>query len=74
MSISDERRMFLEHDQTLGTSVYMTSQTHGQTEVQVFVFNCRTHLLFTNVQLISCNEINTLHPLLKIEIISMFYD
>ena len=39
----------------------MTSQTHGQTGVQVSVFNCGTLLILTNVQLINCNKINRLH-------------
>ena len=43
----------------------MTSQTHGQTGVKVFVFNCETHFIFTNVKLISYNKIN------RLEIISV---
>ena len=45
----------------LDLGVFLTSQSHGQTGMQVFVFICGTHLIYTNVQLINWHKINRLH-------------
>ena len=57
--------LFQKRDHSFPSS--MTSLTHGQTGLQVFVFDCGTHLIFTNVQLISCNKINRQTSWLKIK-------